>query len=256
MKLDIPIIVEDDALSLDAYRSSGIQPGEEPLPDDQIEEKPAFVPNEAAMAQLEAMGFPKPRCEKALYNTDNADAEQAMNWLFGHMEDPDIDEPLVIPPGGGGATNGLTQEQIDMVTGMGFTTVQAKRALKEANGNVEAAIEWIFGHMEENMEDELMPQVPPETAEPGSKELPANFKLNSIICHKGGSIHAGHYVAFIRKELEDGKNWVLFNDEKVVEGGDVEEMKKFAYVSLPSFCKLSRWTTLNAHRYVYFFKRA
>lgn len=40
-----------------------------------------------------------------------------------------------------------------------------------------------------------------------------------------------HYVAFIRKALEDGgASWVLFNDEKVVEAYDVEEMRKFAYV--------------------------
>lgn len=37
---------------------------------------------------------------------------------------------------------------------------------------------------------------------------------------------ASHYVAFIRK----GPGWVLFNDEKVALGGDVEEMKKFAYI--------------------------
>ncbi len=42
-----------------------------------------------------------------------------------------------------------------------------------------------------------------------------------------------HYVAFIRKKLpqyDDSTSWVLFNDEKVVEVVDVEEMKKFAYV--------------------------
>ena len=42
-----------------------------------------------------------------------------------------------------------------------------------------------------------------------------------------------HYVAFIRKKLSDTgeEAWVLFNDEKVVKAeGDVEEMKKFAYV--------------------------
>lgn len=41
-----------------------------------------------------------------------------------------------------------------------------------------------------------------------------------------------HYVAFIRKTLEsvDAPSWVLFNDEKVVEAYDVEEMRKFAYV--------------------------
>ncbi len=41
-----------------------------------------------------------------------------------------------------------------------------------------------------------------------------------------------HYVAFIRKQIPDeGESWVLFNDEKVVKAeGDVDEMKKFAYV--------------------------
>jgi ubiquitin carboxyl-terminal hydrolase 5/13 len=232
-KLDIPIIVNDDAFSLDSYLSSGIQPGEEPLPDGDAEEsKPAFVANEATMAQLEAMGFPKPRCEKALYNTGNTDADAAMNWLFGHMDDPDIDDPLVIKAG-------PSQDQIDLVTGMGFTTAQARKALKETNGNIEAAMEWICNHMDDNFEeeDETMAEAssaPSKKEDAGSKELPANFKLNSIVCHKGGSIHAGHYVAFIKKDLshvqgEEGESWVLFNDEKVVKSGDAEEMKKFAY---------------------------
>lgn len=43
--------------------------------------------NAAAMAQLEGMGFPIVRCQKALLATGNADAESAMNWLFEHMED-------------------------------------------------------------------------------------------------------------------------------------------------------------------------
>lgn len=41
-----------------------------------------------------------------------------------------------------------------------------------------------------------------------------------------------HYVAFVRKLLPGSETpqWVLFNDEKVVEASDVEEMKQFAYV--------------------------
>lgn len=41
-----------------------------------------------------------------------------------------------------------------------------------------------------------------------------------------------HYVAFIRKSVpgEDKPSWVLFNDEKVAKAGDIDEMKKFAYV--------------------------
>jgi ubiquitin carboxyl-terminal hydrolase 5/13 len=39
-----------------------------------------------------------------------------------------------------------------------------------------------------------------------------------------------HYVAFIRKKIDDEVSWVLFNDEKVVKVVDAEEMKKTAYV--------------------------
>ena len=42
----------------------------------------------AAVAQLEAMGFPTIRCQKALLATGNNGAEIAMSWLFEHMEDP------------------------------------------------------------------------------------------------------------------------------------------------------------------------
>ena len=44
--------------------------------------------NQAALAQLEAMGFPLIRCQKALLATGNSDPEAAMEWLFAHMEDP------------------------------------------------------------------------------------------------------------------------------------------------------------------------
>lgn len=39
-------------------------------------------------------------------------------------------------------------------------------------------------------------------------------------------------MAFVRKQLDASERpqWVLFNDEKVVEAGDIEEMKKTAYV--------------------------
>lgn len=40
------------------------------------------------MSQLEAMGFPTIRCQKALLATGNSDADAAMTWLFEHMEDP------------------------------------------------------------------------------------------------------------------------------------------------------------------------
>lgn len=39
-------------------------------------------------------------------------------------------------------------------------------------------------------------------------------------------------MAFVRKRIPQASNdsWVLFNDEKVAQAVDAEEMKKFAYV--------------------------
>ena len=244
-KLDIPVVVEDETFSLDKYLSKGPQPQEEVLPEvDEPASAARFVPNEAALAQLEGMGFPRVRCEKALHATGNSDAETAMNWLFAHMEDPDIDTPVDL--GGnsastGGAAAAVSQDDINTLADMGISAPQARKALKETSGDVTRAVEWVFSHPDDQGdfgEDEAVP-APVETgkgmekAKAGSAELPANFQLASIVCHKGASIHAGHYVAFIRKAIPDEgpeKQWVLFNDEKVVKAVDVDEMKRFAYV--------------------------
>lgn len=45
------------------------------------------------MAQLEGMGFPTVRCQKALLATGNSDPAAAMDWLFAHMEDPGTISP-------------------------------------------------------------------------------------------------------------------------------------------------------------------
>lgn len=68
-------------------------------------------------------------------------------------------------------------------------------------------------------------------AEPGTTSLPARYHCMAMACHKGGSIHAGHYVAFVKKQIPgEGPSWVLFNDERVVKGVDWEEASKTAYV--------------------------
>lgn len=221
---------------MDAYLSKGPSPDEVLMSEDPEPSAPTFVPNVGAMADLEGMGFPRSRCEKALYKTGNSGSDTAMNWLFEHMEDADIDEPLVLEQlKTGGAEP--SAEQIEMLGAMGFTASQAKKALRETGGDMERAVEWVFSHPDDMGEDD--DQVMTDTSEllkekevPGRADTPAEFQLNSIVCHKGSSIHAGHYVAFVKKELEgEGNAWVLFNDEKVVRAvDDVEEMKKFAYV--------------------------
>ncbi|KIW05770.1 uncharacterized protein PV09_03626 [Verruconis gallopava] len=240
-KQDVPVIVDDAPFAFDAYKSSGLQQGEEELPEDadSANAKDKFVPNESALGVLEAMGFPRVRCEKALHATGNADPEAASNWLFAHMDDPDIDTPIDLSGGSGGASsNSADPEKVQMLEGMGFNAPQARQALRETGGDVERAVEWLFSHPDaagdfgEGNADDAETEAPKEKKIPGSDSLPAEFQLQSIVCHKGNSIHAGHYVAFIRKTVpgEDKPSWVLFNDEKVAKAVDIDEMKKFAYV--------------------------
>ncbi|KAL8668902.1 MAG: hypothetical protein Q9168_006488 [Polycauliona sp. 1 TL-2023] len=239
-KLDVPVVVDDEPFNLDSYMSSGQQDGEELLPEEaNTSAATQFTPNAAAVEQLEGMGFPRVRCEKALHATGNGDAETAMNWLFSHMEDPDIDTPLDL---GGSNTAGtsatVNAESLEMMAAMGIGAPQARKALKETGGDVERAVDWVFSHPDDQgeMEEESAPSdvdasgTSGEKAVAGSSDLPAKFRLRSIVCHKGASIHAGHYVAFIRKQIpaEGSESWVLYNDEKVVKAMDVEEMKKFA----------------------------
>lgn len=229
-KLDIPVVVEDAPIPLDKYLSSGFQPGEELIPEDENPSASPFSANAEAMVQLTAMGFPEVRCVKALYHTGNANAEEAMNWLFAHMDDPDIDQPLDLPKS---STPEAPQESVEMLTSMGFTAAQARKALRETANDMQRAVDWLFNHPEDQGDDGIAARPSSETepkSSAGSAELPAQFELDSIVCHKGGSVHSGHYVAFVRKKLKDSpegeRSWVLFNDEKVVEAVDVEEMKK------------------------------
>jgi len=248
-KQDVPVIVGDEVIDFEPYRSQGKQPGEEELPEDDTPAggaKQGFVPNAETLGQLTAMGFPEVRCAKALHATGNTDAEIAMSWLFEHMDDADIDVPVDLGgDSGAGAWSGgaVDPEKIENLGNMGFSAPQARQALKETGGDMERAVDWLFSHPEamgDFGDDEAAPSAPEAGVSTSTAKIevedtrPAKFSLSSIVCHKGASIHAGHYVAFVKKRLPEaeggGEGWVLFNDEKVALGGDVEEMKKFAYV--------------------------
>lgn len=212
-KLDIPVQVGDEPFDLDIYMSKGLQDGEELLPEDTDNAaSSAFVPDSTALSQLEAMGFPPNRCVKALHATGNSNADSAMTWLFEHMEDPDIDDPLRINDGKSkNSVSDVRSEDIETLEAMGISAPQARKALKETNGDVNRALDWVFSHPDDqgdygdggdnqNGPNDFTsasisaPQDENQKKIPGSEELPAKFQLQSIACHKGASIHAGYVV--------------------------------------------------------------
>jgi len=230
-KLDIPLLVpQDDILEFGkSYLGRGLKKGEKELPEDKGSVQ-ASEPqlNETALAQLQTMGFPLIRCQKALLATGNGDAEAAMEWLFGHMDDSDIDAPL--QPISSSSAPEPSTDQINMLGDMGFTSNQAKKALRETGGDMERAVEWLFSHPDDLGDSDSSATTVKSTAKeiPGTKDLPARYRLKAFISHKGPSLHSGHYVAHIRI----GEDWVLFNDEKVVKADceSVKELKKLAYL--------------------------
>lgn len=194
-KLNIPVDICDGPFDMSRYLSSGLQDDEELLPDEpDAKEQKAFEPNQAALGQLVSMGFPQVRCEKALQATGNNGAEEAMEWLFAHMDDPDIDVPM--DSGAGAAAQGDDGEKVAQLGDMGISSAAARKALRETDGDVNRALDWVFSHPDEvaGLDDSNEPSGPEEevkTELPGSSSLPANFQLQSIVCHKGGSVHAG-----------------------------------------------------------------
>uniref|UniRef100_A0A7N8XVP1 Ubiquitin carboxyl-terminal hydrolase n=1 Tax=Mastacembelus armatus TaxID=205130 RepID=A0A7N8XVP1_9TELE len=178
-KLDLAIDVPD-FLDLNRLRATGLQAGEEELPDLM---PPIVLPEDTrginrtfdnmlrqflksscvqSVMQLAEMGFPLEACRKAVYYTGNMGPEMAFNWIIAHMEEPDFAEPLTLPSmmdlgpsasdGPMGATplaNSPPEESVAILTSMGFPRSHSIQALKATNNNLERALDWIFSHPEE-----------------------------------------------------------------------------------------------------------
>ncbi|KAG5735611.1 Ubiquitin carboxyl-terminal hydrolase 14 [Termitomyces sp. T112] len=247
-KLDVPLVLPPgDVLEFgEAHLGRGISPGETALPEDAVPAPTLPTFDATAMAQLEGMGFPTVRAQKALLATGNRDAETAMEWLFQHMEDPDIDAPIVLEGGKGQGAPEPAAEQVALIQDMGFTMAQGTKALRETGGDMERAVEWLFSHPDD-MGDEpssgsvSAPSVHTQAKElPGTTGVPVRYRLKAFVSHKGPSVHSGHYVAHVRvpvpvrvgEKEEEKEEWVFFNDEKVVKADEesVRELKGLAYL--------------------------
>uniref|UniRef100_A0A6Q2X6G8 Ubiquitin carboxyl-terminal hydrolase n=1 Tax=Esox lucius TaxID=8010 RepID=A0A6Q2X6G8_ESOLU len=229
-KLDVSIDVPD-TLNLSTLRGAGQQPGEELLPE--LAPPPLMTPDvevkapvldDSTVSQLCEMGFPLEACRKAVYYTGNTGIDAAMNWVMGHMDDPDFSAPLVLPgtssAPGTTPTESVSEEHLATIVSMGFSRDQATRALRATSNVLERAVDWIFSHLDdlESMEvseggrsaaeSEGAREPPPG---PKVRDGPGKYELFAFISHMGTSTMCGHYVCHIKKDQQ----WVIFNDQKV-----------------------------------------
>lgn len=188
-KLDIPVEVDDEPMDMSNYLSPGLQPHEEEIAEEGIDSKTDFC-DPVALGQLLEMGFSETKCRKALANTQGSGTEAAMEWLFAHLDDP---EPETVPTRF--TSDGEGAAQIAQLCEMGINSSLAEKALRETDGDVARAIDWVFTHPDDpgivdgGLNHEMTSL---EKSTPGSSEIPARFQLSSIICHKGTSVHAGY----------------------------------------------------------------
>uniref|UniRef100_A0A8C1KGG2 Ubiquitin carboxyl-terminal hydrolase n=1 Tax=Cyprinus carpio TaxID=7962 RepID=A0A8C1KGG2_CYPCA len=223
VSIDVP-----DFLDLNRLRATGLQAGEEELPDltppivipeDTRGENLLNTPeiDESSVMQLAEMGFPLEACRKAVYYTGNMGAEMAFNWIIAHMEEPDFAEPLAVPtymepdlpspslPTTSALDNQPPEESISILTSMGFPRHHTIQALKATNNNLERALDWIFTHPDCEEESEAMSDT--ADTEPNDN----SYELFAFISHMGASTMSGHYVCHIKKE----GRWLIYNDHKV-----------------------------------------
>ncbi|MES1907881.1 MAG: hypothetical protein MHM6MM_000915 [Cercozoa sp. M6MM] len=195
-------------------------------PDDEVllpagggaEQRPNANPN--IVQALQGMGFSENAAVRAALAVDNASADAAATWLFSHLEDPDLNDPL---PSVSSASAAVSDESVMMLHSMGFPAPHCRVALQQCAGDANRAVEWLFSHTEElqagvydndagRMTDEPQQQQQDEGVD--NKDAP-QYELFGIVSHLGNNTAHGHYVAHVRDPAT--QQWHLFDDERVFE---------------------------------------
>ncbi len=235
-------------LDLSALTGTGPQPGEQMLEEDGGANAGAAaaagpVPDDAVVQALVGMGFSENAGKRAALATSNAGPGPATEWIFGHMEDPDLNDPLPAAGGGGGGggggsaagggAGGADPAMVAQICAMGFTSEQAALALKQPGcaADPNNAVMWLFGN-QADLPALLAADAAQQAAlasgnaafeaaaEAERKARAARrgkFELVGFISHVGKNTGSGHYVCHIRKQVpgSEGLQWVIHNDRKV-----------------------------------------
>ncbi|QLG70429.1 hypothetical protein HG535_0A03680 [Zygotorulaspora mrakii] len=225
-----------DTLDISQFKSFGFNPSTEKLLPETDDSANSFEANPACVAQLSEMGFGANAITKALYVTGNQETEVAMNWLFQHMDDPGLNEQFSPPSKTNekDSSHQVNPELLENMMSMGLDPKLCRKALILNHGDVNASVEWVFSNMDDNgeLEEEPTTSENPDSEVTYGYPEAAPYELTGVVCHKGNSVQSGHYVAFIRKEVEGKQTWILYNDEKIVLASEesLNEIKKNGYL--------------------------
>jgi ubiquitin carboxyl-terminal hydrolase 5/13 len=226
-KLDV-FIENPQEIDISFLRGEGKQPNEVELPDDesgQGSSKPQIVIDESIVSALADMGIPLNRARRAAWKTNNNNVDAAINWVFEHGEDTDIDDPIEeTKQSSDSAESSIPDNLINDLLNMGFERDKAILALKNTDNNAERAVDWLFSHMDDI--DQLLQQDKQQSSQPKSaaqkeeafvSDGEGKYELIGFISHIGTNTNCGHYVCHIKKynEQSNQREWVLFNDRKV-----------------------------------------
>ena len=113
-------------------------------------------------------------------------------------------------------------EAVFNLMNFGFSENNCKIALKKCDMNSERAADFLFNHMGEELEDDVIPASSSKWQPHPGKGL---FNLTGLITHLGTSVTSGHYVAHLKFD----NDWVLYNDHKVAKSIDAPIDKAYMY---------------------------
>jgi len=207
-------------LDLASWRGKGLQDHEDELPD--APEGVGPQPDPSMVEQLISMGIDENGCKRALLAVNNASVEAAITWAMEHQSDANFTAPFSENRGG---DNDINPESVTMLASMGFSENAAKLALRECNGNLERAADWIFSHAAEL--DDLIKGHQGESSGKSNAQMikeendsnKGRYTLKGFISHIGKNTSGGHYVCHINQSEslpnEEKDEWIFFNDRKV-----------------------------------------
>lgn len=207
-------------VDLGFLQTQPLEPGATLLPEDPAQQSKKGEneerADEAIVTQLELMGFSRVQCERAAFATGNVGPEEAMNHLLAHMDDPALNVPLK-KGGSNKSASSFDPAVVVQLTSMGFGDAAAHHALRECDGNVERAVDWLFSHPDAGQQEapagEQQEEEEEELQDREADGKPKRYRLESFILHKGNQIQSGHYVNYSWNEKH--QSWVVFDDERV-----------------------------------------